>query len=108
MAIVNGQLYVVRHGVVSREQQDLAHRPSPLCSWPDCLNRISFGVAGLGPNLYVVGGIIGPRSNAQETVYLDDVDICAVEGGEENPCWRKGAPMLLSSGSVLGCTVLTL
>jgi hypothetical protein len=107
MAIVNGQLYVVRHGVVSREQQDLAHRSSPLCSWPDCLSRISFGVAGLGPNLYVVGGIIRARF-AEETVLLDDVDICAVEGGEENPCWRKGAPMPLSKGSVLGCTVLTL
>lgn len=105
MAIVNGQLYVVRHGVVSREQQDLV---TPLCSWPDCLSRISFGVAGLGPDLYVVGGIIGARSNAQDTVYLDDVDICAVEGGEENPCWRKGAPMPLSKGSILGCTVLTL
>lgn len=104
MAIVNGQLYVVRHGVVSREHQDLAHRSFPLCSWPDCLSRISFGVTGLGPDLYVVGGIVG----TQDTVYLNDVDICAVEGGEENPHWRKGSPLPLSKGSVLGCTVLTL
>lgn len=103
MAVVKGKLYVVRHGVVSRD-----YRSSPLCAWPKCLNRVGFGVAGLGTDLYVVGGVIWPPAN-QEPEYLDDVDICNVESRrEENLVWRKGARMPLSKGTVFGCTVLQL
>ncbi|KAL2630908.1 hypothetical protein R1flu_015594 [Riccia fluitans] len=103
MAVVNQELYVVRHGFVIREQKQPALKKS-LCSWPDCQNRISFGVVGLGTDLYVIGGIMGPRPHALDIVALNDVDICNV--GDQNPTWRKGASMTVSKGSVLGCAVL--
>ncbi|KAL3688693.1 hypothetical protein R1sor_015002 [Riccia sorocarpa] len=103
MAVVDEELYVVRHGFVIREQKQPALKKS-LCSWPDCRNRISFGVIGLGTDLYVIGGIMGPRPHALEIVALNDVDICNV--GDLNPTWRRGASMTVSKGSVLGCAVL--
>lgn len=84
MAVVKGEPYVVRHGVVSREHHSQPHRSSPLCSWPECLNRKCFAVAGLGPDLYVVGGVIRPRLSSSEISYLHDVDICTVEGETED------------------------
>ncbi|BBN09537.1 hypothetical protein MPTK1_4g20550 [Marchantia polymorpha subsp. ruderalis] len=105
MALVNQELYVVRHGFVTREQKQPPLRKL-LCSWPDCLDRISFGVIGLGTDLYVIGGIMAPRPHALDIVSLYDVDICNV--GDESPNWRKGASMTVSRGTVLGCAVLKL
>lgn len=99
MAVVKGEPYVVRHGVVSREHHSQPHRSSPLCSWPECLNRKCFAVAGLGPDLYVVGGVIRPRLSSSEISYLHDVDICTVEGETEDLVWRKGAPIPLPLSS---------
>jgi len=67
-------------------------------------------VAGLGPDLYVVGGISRPRLSSSEISYLRDVDICTVEGGTEDLVWRKGTPMPLTLASVQDqiCAVLKL
>jgi hypothetical protein len=107
MAVVNGELYVVHHGVVSREHRLPAHRMS-LCSWPECLNRIGFGVAGLGSNLYVVGGIMKPRRGRFDAEYLNDVDVLVVGSADKDVFWEKAARLPLSRGTVLGCAVLQL
>ncbi|CAK9197188.1 unnamed protein product [Sphagnum troendelagicum] len=107
MAVVNGELYIVHHGVVSREHRLPAHRMS-LCSWPECLNRIGFGVAGLGSNLYVVGGIMKPRRGRFDAEYLNDVDVLVVGSADKDVFWEKAAHLPLSRGTVLGCAVLQL
>jgi hypothetical protein len=104
MAVVSSELYVVRHGLASREQKQPPFWKL-LSSWPECMRRISFGVIGLGSDLYVIGGVI-PRPNRSDILQLNDVDICNVES--ENPKWRKGASMTLCKGTVLGCTTVKL
>ncbi|EFJ31108.1 hypothetical protein SELMODRAFT_88328 [Selaginella moellendorffii] len=74
--------------------------------WAEYFHRIGFGVAGIGNDLYVVGGILGPQQESMRIHVLKEVDIWSVEGGEFE---KKGTTsMTWCSGTVLGCAVVSL
>lgn len=101
-AVVGDEIFVLRRGVVTREPP----LGRTLRSVPDCLHRIGYGVAGVNCELYVVGGVVEPRSHSLDLELMSDVDICSVKS--EKPQWRKGARMTVSKGTVLGCAVVKL
>ncbi|KAH7443360.1 hypothetical protein KP509_02G031000 [Ceratopteris richardii] len=105
MGTVNGELYVIFNGIVSREHTSPALKRT-ICSWPSWYRRVGFGVAGLKGELYVVGGVTLPRQGDHDLEPLQEVWICRVDG--EWPCWRPGVSMTLSKGTVVGCVVLRL
>lgn len=105
MGVVNGELYVIFNGIVTREHKEPALRRT-ICSWPSWYRKVGFGVAGLGGELYVVGGVTLPRPGDLNLERLAEVWICKVDG--ERPFWRKGVSMTCSEGTILGCVVLRL
>ncbi|MCO5547132.1 hypothetical protein L7F22_000574 [Adiantum nelumboides] len=105
MGMVNGDLYVIFNGIVSREHTVAALKRT-ICSWPSWYRRVGFGVAGLAGELYVVGGVTLPRQGDLNLEPLNEVWICRVDG--ERPFWRPGVAMTVSRGTVVGCVVLKL
>ena len=70
-----------------------------------CSYKIGFVVLGLGNELYVIGGVIGPGRQNLDIQQLSDVDILSVKN--ERPIWRQATPMTRCRGtSIVGCTVL--
>ncbi|KAI5073820.1 hypothetical protein GOP47_0011833 [Adiantum capillus-veneris] len=105
MGMVNGDLYVIFNGIVSREHTSAALKRT-VCSWPSWYRRVGFGVAGLAGELYVVGGVTLPRQGDLNLEPLNEVWICRLDG--ERPTWRQGVGMTVSQGTVVGCVVLKL
>ncbi|MCO5548043.1 hypothetical protein L7F22_001499 [Adiantum nelumboides] len=105
MGMVNGDLYVIFNGIVSREHTVAALKRT-ICSWPSWYRRVGFGIAGLAGELYVVGGVTLPRQGDLNLEPLNEVWICRVDG--ERPFWRQGVAMTVSRGTVVGCVVLKL
>ncbi|XP_077240624.1 galactose oxidase/kelch repeat superfamily protein [Tasmannia lanceolata] len=103
MAVVRGELYVLSHGLVFKQDREQRLR-KVVSSASDFQSRIGFGMIGLGDELYVIGGVIGPGRWNLVIKLLSDVDVLAV--GSERPIWRQVAPMTRCHGSILGCTLL--
>ena len=59
---------------------------------------------GLGDELYVIGGVIGPDRWNWDIKPLSDVDVLTL--ASERPTWRQAAPMTRCGGTILGCTQL--
>ena len=69
-----------------------------------CSYKIVFAVVGLGIELYVIGGVIGPGRQNLDIQQLSDVDILSIKN--ERPIWHQATPMTHSRGTIVGCTVL--
>ncbi|CAA6658535.1 unnamed protein product [Spirodela intermedia] len=105
MAVVGGEPYVLSHCVVAKQQNSgtgggvLVVAPAS-----DFQSRIGYGMIGLGDDLYVLGGVIGPGRMNQTIKPLSDVDVLTISG--DRPAWRQAAAMTQCRGSILGCTLL--
>ena len=66
--------------------------------------KIGFAVLGLGNELYVIGGVIGPSRQNIDIQQLFDVDILSVKN--EWPIWHPTTPMTCCRGTIVGSTVL--
>ncbi|XP_043693863.1 F-box/kelch-repeat protein SKIP30-like [Telopea speciosissima] len=107
MAFVHGELYVLSHGVIFRQDKEqrlqkiVAAAPT---SALDFQSRIGFAMIGLGDELYMIGGVIGPGRWNVDIKPLSDVDVLTI--GVEKPTWRQVSPMTQCCGTVLGCALL--
>lgn len=109
MAVVREELYVLNGGFILRQHKEGGHRDNALLdklasSTPEFRSRIGFGMIGLGGDLYVVGGVIGPGPTNQSIKQLREVDVLPVSS--KWPIWRQASPMTRCSGSILGCALL--
>ena len=69
-----------------------------------CSYKIGFAVVGLGNELYVIGGVIGPGRQNLDIQQFSNVDILSVKN--ERPIWRQATPMTRCRGTIVGCTIL--
>ncbi|KAF9622602.1 hypothetical protein IFM89_032501 [Coptis chinensis] len=101
--LINGKVHVLHKGLSTVQNREQRKRKI-LASASDFKSRIGFAMIGLGDNLYVIGGVIGPGRWNLDIKPLSDVDVLTV--GSERPTWRMVTPMTECHGSVLGCTML--
>ncbi|KAG0467768.1 hypothetical protein HPP92_017096 [Vanilla planifolia] len=108
MAVVREELYVLNGGFILKQRKDKNRKDNladkGVSSAQEFKSRIGFGMIGLGDDIYVIGGVIGPGPTNQSMRQLQDVDVLDVNG--KFPIWRQAAPMTRSSGSILGCALL--
>ncbi|PIA44974.1 hypothetical protein AQUCO_01700500v1 [Aquilegia coerulea] len=104
MAVVRGDLYVLSHGFIFKQGREQKKKVVAYAS--EFQSRIGFAMMGLGNDLYVIGGVIGPGRWNLDIRPLSDVDYLTVRS--ERPTWRMVASMTECHGSILGCTVLTI
>ena len=69
-----------------------------------CSYKIRFAIVGLGNELYVIGGVIGPGQQNLDIQQLSDVDILSIKN--ERPIWCLATPMTRFRGTIVCCTVL--
>ncbi|XP_021764396.1 F-box/kelch-repeat protein SKIP30-like [Chenopodium quinoa] len=101
MAVVNGVLYVMSHGLICKQESD---KRKVIVSASEVRKRIGSAMIGLDGDIYVVGGVIGPDRCNRDIKPTSDVDVLTV--GSERPNWRRVAPMSRCRGTILGCTQL--
>lgn len=105
MAMVRTELYVLSNGCILKQRR--GNMPDKMVSCAsEFQSRIGFGMIGIGDEIYLVGGVIGPGPRNQCIKQLSDVDILNVTS--ERPTWRLGSPMTRCRGSILGCALLTI
>nr|AAK13101.1 Putative protein [Oryza sativa Japonica Group] len=103
MAMVRGELYVLSNSCIMKQRG--VNFPDKMVSCAsEFQSRIGFGMIGLGDNIYLVGGVIGPGPRNQCIKPLSDVDILNVTS--ERPTWLPGSPMTHCRGSISGCALL--
>ncbi|KAL6990536.1 F-box/kelch-repeat protein skip30 [Sarracenia purpurea var. burkii] len=100
MAVVRGALYVMSHGLIFK--QEIEARRKVVVSASEFRRRIGFAMIGLGDDIYVIGGVIGPERWNWDIMKLSDVNVLTI--GSERSIWRQVAPMTRCSGTILGCT----
>lgn len=103
MVIFQDSLYVMSHGQIFKQDRDSR---KVVVSAYDFRRRIGFAMIGLGQELYVIGGVIGPDQLNWEIEPISNVDVVTVN--VERLTWRKAAPMTRCRGTILGCTQLTI
>ncbi|BAT85461.1 F-box/kelch-repeat protein SKIP30 [Vigna umbellata] len=101
MAVVRDALYVMSHGLILKQDKEV-RKVVGFAS--EFRKRIGFAMAGLGDELYVIGGVIGPDRWNWDIRPLSEVDVLTL--GNERPTWRQAAPMTWCHGTILGCTLL--
>ncbi|KAJ6839767.1 F-box/kelch-repeat protein SKIP30 [Iris pallida] len=104
MAVVRGEPYVLSGGFIMKQQKE-SLMDKVVSSASEFKSRISFGMIGLGDEIYVIGGVLGPGPTNQSIKQLPDVDVLSVCSSKW-PVWRQAAPMTRCCGSVLGCALL--
>lgn len=102
MAVVEGVVYVLSHGVVYKQEEDETSW-KVVASASEFKLRIGMAMTSLSGEVLLVGGVIGPDRH-WDIKPLSDVDVLTV--GSDRPVWRKVAPMTKCCGTVLGCTQL--
>ncbi|KAL3827973.1 hypothetical protein ACJIZ3_016775 [Penstemon smallii] len=100
MAVVKGKLYVMSHGQIYKQERDSSKL---VASASEFRRKIGFAMIGLGDDIYVIGGVIGPDRLNWDVKSTSDVDVLL---GNERPVWRQVASMTRCRGTVLGCTRL--
>ncbi|KAM0944094.1 putative F-box domain, kelch-type beta propeller, F-box-like domain superfamily [Dioscorea sansibarensis] len=103
MAIVRGEPYVLSNGLIMKQQRENVPDRT-VSSASEFQSRIGFGMIGLGDEIYVIGGVIGPGPRNQCIKQLSDVDVLTVRS--DRPAWHPVAPMTHCRGSILGCALL--
>ncbi|KAF5455013.1 hypothetical protein F2P56_024633 [Juglans regia] len=101
MAIVKGALYVMSHGIIFKQEGNVG---KVVVSASEFRRRIGFAMIGLGDELYVIGGVLGPDQWNWDIEPMSDVDVLTL--GIERPTWRRAAPMTRCRGTIFGCTHL--
>jgi len=101
MAVVKGALYVMSHGIILKQDGNLR---KVVVSASEFRRRIGFAMTGLGDEIYVIGGVLGPDQWNWDIEQMSDVDVLTV--GSERPTWRQAAPMTRCCGTIFGCTNL--
>ncbi|KAL3328487.1 hypothetical protein AABB24_035896 [Solanum stoloniferum] len=101
MAVVRGELYVLSHWLIYRQERETRKM---VVSASEFRRRIGFAMIGLGDDIYIVGGVIGPERWNWDIKLLSDVDVLTL--GNERQVWRQVAPMTRCRGTVLGCTLM--
>nr|ACU17996.1 unknown [Glycine max] len=101
MAVVGDALYVMSHGLIFKQDKE---ERKVVGSASEFRKRIGFAMTGLGDDLYVIGGFIGPDRWNWDIKPLSEVDVLTL--GSERPTWRQAAPMTRCHGPILGCTLL--
>lgn len=100
MAVVKGALYVMSHGIILKQDGNVRK----VVLGPEFRRRIGFAMAGLGDEIYVIGGVLSPDQWNWDIEQMSDVDVLTV--GSERPTWRRAAPMTRCRGTIFGCTQL--
>ncbi|GLJ34149.1 hypothetical protein SUGI_0686520 [Cryptomeria japonica] len=103
MAIVKGELYVVSNSMIIRQHKNPESRRY-IASAPSCARRIGFGMIGMGHDLYVIGGVIGPGRSNHVIESLSDVDVLRIKN--ERHVWHQATRMNRCRGTIVGCTIL--
>lgn len=103
MAVVRGEPYVLNGGFILKQQKESAMDNKVVLPTSEFKRRIAFGMIGLGDEIYVIGGVLGPGPTNQSIKQLRDVDVLRVGS---RPGWRLAAPMTRCCGSILGCALL--
>lgn len=101
MAVVKGKLYIMSHGQIYRQERD---SNKLIVSASEFRRRIDYAMIGLGDDIYIIGGVIGPDQLNWDIKSASDVDILMLRN--ERLVWRQVAPMTRCRGTVLGCTQL--
>ncbi|KAJ8543153.1 hypothetical protein K7X08_005676 [Anisodus acutangulus] len=99
MTVVKGELYVMSHWLIYRQERETRKM---VVSASEFRRRIGFAMIGLGDDIYIVGGVIGPERWNWDIKLLSDVDVLTL--GSERQVWRQVTPMTRCRGTVLGCT----
>jgi len=99
MAVVKGALYVMSHGIILKQDGNLR---KVVVSASEFRRRIGFAMTGLGDEIYVIGGVLGPDQWNWDIEQMSDVDVLTV--GSERPTWRQAAPMTRCFGIIFGLT----
>ncbi|KAL6978549.1 F-box/kelch-repeat protein skip30, partial [Sarracenia purpurea var. burkii] len=99
MAIVHEDLYVMSYGLVFRQEIEAR---KVVASASEFRRRIGFAMAGLGDDIYVIGGVMGPERWNWDIKKLYDVNVLNIRS--ERPVWRQVAAMTRCHGPILGCT----
>ena len=101
MAVVHDALYVMSHGLIVKQE---GKTRKVVVSASEFRKRIGFAMTGLGDEMYVIGGVIGPDRWNWDIKPVSDVDILTVGG--ERPTWRQATPMTRCRGTIRGCAQL--
>ncbi|KAL8530652.1 hypothetical protein ACS0TY_007622 [Phlomoides rotata] len=101
MAVVKGKLYIMSHGQIYMQERDSSKL---IVSASEFRRRIDYAMIGLGDDIYIIGGVIGPDRLNWDIKSASDVDILMLRN--ERLVWRQVAPMTRCRGTVLGCTQL--
>nr|GMC86558.1 F-box/kelch-repeat protein SKIP30 [Ipomoea batatas]GMD61042.1 F-box/kelch-repeat protein SKIP30 [Ipomoea batatas]GMD66839.1 F-box/kelch-repeat protein SKIP30 [Ipomoea batatas]GMD68993.1 F-box/kelch-repeat protein SKIP30 [Ipomoea batatas]GMD73014.1 F-box/kelch-repeat protein SKIP30 [Ipomoea batatas] len=101
MAVVRGKLYVMSHGLIYNQEKESTR---VVGSASEFRRRIGFAMTGLGDDIYIIGGVIGPERWNWDIITTSDVDVLTL--GSERPAWRQVSPMTLCRGTILGCAQL--
>ncbi|XP_075520526.1 F-box/kelch-repeat protein SKIP30-like [Primulina tabacum] len=103
MAVVKGKLYIMSHGQIYKQERD---SNKLIVSASEFRRKIGFAMIGLGDDIYIIGGVIGPDRMNWDIKATSDVDVLTL--GSERLVWRQVAPITRCRGTVLGCTQLKL
>ncbi|CAA3025055.1 F-box kelch-repeat SKIP30 [Olea europaea subsp. europaea] len=101
MAVVKGKLYIMSHGQIYKQETESSKL---VVSASEFRRKIGFAMIGLGDDIYIIGGVIGPDRLNWDIKVTSDVDVLTL--GNERPVWRLMSPMTRCGGTVLGCTQL--
>ncbi|KAI4304485.1 hypothetical protein MLD38_039986 [Melastoma candidum] len=101
MTMLNGSIYVMSHGNIIKQDRDTRKL---IVSASEFRRRIGFAMFGLGDEIYIIGGVIGPDRWNWDIKPLSDVDVLSVSS--DRPIWRQVAPMTRCRGTILGCALL--
>ncbi|KAJ6953828.1 hypothetical protein NC652_005534 [Populus alba x Populus x berolinensis] len=101
IAVVHDALYVMSHGLIVKQE---GKTRKVVVSASEFRKRIGFAMTGLGDEMYVIGGVIGPDRWNWDIKPVSDVDILTVGG--ERPTWRQATPMTQCRGTIRGCAQL--
>ncbi|CAA3028426.1 F-box/kelch-repeat protein SKIP30-like [Olea europaea var. sylvestris] len=101
LAVVKGKLYVMSHGQIYKQEREFSKL---VVSASEFRRKISFGMIGLGDDIYIIGGVIGPDRMNWDIKVTTDVDVLSL--ANERPVWHQVAPMTRCRGTILGCAQL--
>ncbi|KAF7804737.1 F-box/kelch-repeat protein SKIP30 [Senna tora] len=101
MTVIRGALYVMSHGLIIKQDKEVRKM---VCSASEFRRRIGCAMVGVGDEIYVIGGVIGPDRWDWNIKPLSHVDVLTL--GNERPTWRQAAPMTRCRGTIFGCTPL--
>ncbi|KAK6940793.1 Kelch repeat type 1 [Dillenia turbinata] len=103
LAVVQGVLYVMSHGFIMKQDREEKKRKM-VASASEFRRRIGFAMIGLGDEIYVIGGVLGPDRMNWDIKQISDMEVLTVRS--ERPTWRQAAPMTQCRGTILGSALL--